>query len=290
MAGMRPSRRQPLDVLRTVFRLLTAHRRITHPYVAYALFQLYLLEVLAFIHRPPLVGFFGPLVRRMKGEIYLHYPFNFLLLDRIFHGIQIPLFLLIGCVCAGATAWAVSQINDERTIQWRAFLRRCGRIYPHLILAGLLIFLVFLGWSRLEAELIGRAAAIRSTSGVFFLIKQAVFLGMPYVRLFFSVLSMSLLGGILPIITIEETHIFKAIALNFKSLRGAWGSLFVALLIPALLFVPVILLRANLSFFQTTFAPEFRAVFLIIAFGVGLFIEMIQYTILATYYLTVKDA
>ncbi|MDE2028896.1 MAG: hypothetical protein KGJ11_10200, partial [Candidatus Omnitrophica bacterium] len=68
---------KPFSILKSVLTLLSRHPVIFYPLVISIFLQLLALEILFFAPRPPLSVFFGPLISRVWGPAYVHYPYNF---------------------------------------------------------------------------------------------------------------------------------------------------------------------------------------------------------------------
>ena len=99
----------------------------------------------------------------------------------------------------------------------------------------------------------------------------------------------ALFAFVFPIIVIDKRKILAAIGLNFKNLRGSFWYMFVVVLIPTLFYLPVLLLRSNISGIADVTIPEVRLLALIISVLVTMFIDVTIYTAITSFYLLKKE-
>jgi hypothetical protein len=140
-----------------------------------------------------------------------------------------------------------------------------------------------LAFFKFYGQLYDRALQIRSITGPFFFLKQTVIYGAPYFNMIWSVLVSTLFAYVLPVIVLEKKKFFQALFMNFKILRGGFVKTFVLVLLPSLLFIPVLLLRN--MFDVEVFWPEVAVVTLTLSIIVTTLIDALVYTTLTIRYL-----
>lgn len=283
------SHKQPISLLKSSFNTLINNPAILFPFCILAFIQILTLGIIFFAPRQPLSVFFGPIIVRLHGEIFLHYPFNFVVLTQWFQKTQIPIYILCSTYFAGCTISIIDLINRGKKVNIKTVFRKTLSSYIHLLTAGIILVAIAIGFFGLYDLLIRQALTIRSTSGIYFLIKQVIVRGAPYLKLMLSVFATSIFAFVIPIIIIEKERLFPAIALNFKSLRRSFWFVFLIIFLPMLLYVPIILLKTNRQWFESVAVPEAWGLLLMTDILVALFIEAIQYTAITTYYLLKKE-
>ncbi len=276
-------------ILRSALGTIMSHPVILFPFSIVAFVQLLLLEIIYFAPREPLRRFFEPLILRFDGEVFLHYPFNFFMMTRWFQKVQIPVYLFLSTYIIGVAIAVIRDINGDRKVCIGKLFRETLSSYVHLFIMGLLSVGLLAGFNYGYGFLVRRALQISSTSGIFFIIKQTVVLGMPYFNLLFAVLVTALFAFVLPVIVIEKKKIFGAIMQNFRLLGGSFFCLAGIVLIPSLLYLPVILLRGSKQLFGDVLPPEMWGVLLVVSVFVLLLIDALQYTAITTLYLLKKE-
>ena len=61
--------------------------------------------------------FFGPIIRKLWAETYLHYPFNFVLLPKLFQFSQIITYLFISSFAIGLVSGIIQSLNDDKKVE-----------------------------------------------------------------------------------------------------------------------------------------------------------------------------
>lgn len=286
------SGKQPLSLLRSALNTLIEKPIVLFPFSILVFIQLLILEILFFAPRFPLIKIFGPIIRNLAGEVYLHYPFNFTVLSGWFQNtyLQGALFVVINAYCIGVAVAIINELNAGRTVHISALFKKIGSSYVHLFAAGLLIVTTMFGVAHLHDLLIQRAILIRSTTGLLFILKQGVLISAPYLNLLMAIVVAALFIFVIPIIIIEKKKVFPALMLNFKTLRGNFWFTFIVLLFPALLFVPLILLRMNSTAIQQQLSPEVWIWVAVVGALLSILVDAVHYTAMTTFYLLRKEA
>ena len=86
-----------IPLLRTAVSTLIENKIILFPFSIIMFIQLFLLEIVYFSPRYPLNVFFAPLIRHFWSEKYLHFPYNFIVLPRIYQNsfVQAMIYIFI---------------------------------------------------------------------------------------------------------------------------------------------------------------------------------------------------
>lgn len=281
--------KQPIGLLKTAVNCLFQNPIILLPFFIIAFIQIIVLEILFFAPRYPLSIFFEPLITKLSGEMFLHYPLNFILLGKWFQKFQIPIYILVNSLLLGIAVCIIKDINSDKTLRAKKIFRKTLSSYVHLITVACISVALLLGLSKLYSLVVGRAMLIRSTSGIYFIIKKAVISGTPYFNLLFAIIITTLFAFVVPIIIIEKKKIFSAIVLNFKNLRRSFLLIFTVIFLSSILYIPVFLIKSSKHLFQEVFPPEVFGIMLIVSVLATLLIDAVQITAVTTYYLLEKE-
>ncbi len=281
--------KQLIPLLRESINSYIANPIILLPFITIAFIQLLVLEVIYFAPQFPLVKFFGPLIQRLEGEAFLHYPQNLIILPKWFQTAQFFVYIFISSFLIGTAIVLITNINSNKKTSFGAAARNVLPQYIHLILAAITTFIMFYIFSSVYSILIRRAFQIQSKTGIFYMIKATVIYGAPYFNLLIGVMVTVLFAFLFPIIIIEKKKIFSALILNFRSLWRSFWFLFFVVLVPTLFYVPVILLRNNLGIIINLTFEGVRMIVLILSTVVMLFIDATIYTAITTHYLLKKE-
>ncbi len=260
---------------------------ILFPYATLVFIQLFILEILYFSNRTPLDQFFAPLIRTIWKENFLHYPMNLFLLPELFQEVQIPLFVFVNSFFVAVSIGIIASLNAGKKVSLPAIYKDTFKAYVHLVIAAILASLLLVGIFKLYGLAYQRADMIRSTSGIFYIIKRIVMGGTPYFSLLGSIFVTTLFAFVAPIIVIDKKKIFSALILNFKLLFKYFWTVLGIIFVPMVVFIVVLLLRNSLP--ADLPWPEIRVVILVISILLMSTIDAIVNTAITTFYLVDKE-
>lgn len=273
--------KSPFVILKATYNTVLVHPEILFPFCIMAFIQLFVLEVLFFGLREPLVNLFAPLIQ-LEGGRFLHYPYNFLLLTKWFNQAQVPLYVFFNSFFIGTMVLIIHHINEDRPIHLRQIFKETFSVYLHLFLATALSVFLVVKLSEMYQIFI---RGFLLTSGASLMFKKIIFHGDGFVYLYISVCITTLLGFVIPIIVIEKKGVLTAIRLNFRNQLKSFWHIFILVSLPAILYIPVFLLKISWHNPNDLAAPELLGALLAGGVFLLLFIDAIQYTAITTYYL-----
>ena len=280
--------KQAFPILGGSITLLFKNPQILYPFGILAFVQLSFMEVLFFSNRWPLVKIFGPIISRLKGNIYLHYPYNYELIHHWFQSAQVFIFLFFSSLFIGKAVITIACINKGEGVGDKMPVLGLRR-YINMMFSFLLIFVMMYGVTSVYGILMRRAVQIQSVSGIYFLIKQAVLVGAPYINLLFSIILTALFAYLIPLVVLEKKNVFIAVGKNFETIWPSFAALLTVIAATSMLYVPILLIRSNQGWFSTFVSPEGWQIFVVFSVFVMLFIDAVQYTAITTCYLLTKD-
>ncbi len=281
--------KQLVPLLKEAVNSFVSNPIILFPFVTTAFIQLFVLEIIYFSPRFPLVYFFGPIIRRMEGEAYLHYPQHLFILPKWFQITQYFLFIFISSFLISVAIEIIKNINSNKKTTFPNALRAMLPQYVHVCIAAIVTFSAFFILSKLQGLIVGRALQIRSEAGIFYLIKATVIYGAPYFNILIGTFVTAVFAFVLPIIVIERKKVFQAIALNFKYLKGSFWFIFFIVLVPMLFYVPVLLLQSNLSSIASLTFEGIRLLSPASSIVVLALVDATVYTAITTHFLWKKE-
>src|ERR1035437_4824678 len=104
------------SLLNAVFNTLITNPIVLYPIFVLGFIQLLFLEIIYFTPRYPLSEFFGPIIVKTAGPVFLHYPYNYLLLSKWFHGFEVYIAIFISCIFYAAAVLIISLINSGKQV------------------------------------------------------------------------------------------------------------------------------------------------------------------------------
>ncbi len=277
----------PFSLLKTAIATLIGNKATLYPYALLFFLYMIALEVLYFIPLEPLRAFFGPIVEKLFGEIFMHYPYNMNLIPKLFQYAQIVIFVFFGAFLIPTSMQLVVQINNEDEYSLKKAFGVAARNYVYILIALIILVACLLWKIELLNLIVERASRIRSTTGMFAVIKSVILQGASYWNILMDVFVQSLFVMILPIVIVFKRKIFTAVFVNIKLLFKYWWIVFIIALIPSFLYLPVLILR-NVSAFTDVF-PEITPLLLAISAFLSVIIDAVIYTSITILCLLKKD-
>ncbi|OGX26077.1 MAG: hypothetical protein A2787_03915 [Omnitrophica WOR_2 bacterium RIFCSPHIGHO2_01_FULL_48_9] len=283
------NQKQCLGILREAVNTIVRYPCILFPFITVSFIQLLVMELFYFANRYPLVKFFGPVIENRWGEAYLHYPFNLIIVPKLFQYVQIPLYLFVGSFMVALAIYMIYQINENHVVRLKTSIRELKSRYVYIVVAALSSLAVMYVLYSLYGTLMMRAWHIKSKSGIFYSLKTFVLYGEPYVNLLIGVMATTVFAFLLPILVVEKKKFFVAFALNFKTLFHSWWSTFLIVLIPTLFYIPILLFKTNVAFVVNTSSPELWLWAVILSIPMMALIDSVIYTALTLKYLILRE-
>ncbi|MCA9404612.1 MAG: hypothetical protein KC897_12565, partial [Candidatus Omnitrophica bacterium] len=259
---------------------------IIFPYLVILFVQFLLLEILYFYPQWPLNQFFDPLVSKLESPMFMHYPLNLALLQKMYFQAYIPVYIFFSSFFVCVAIAAIKDINEDQKPNVRQIMVRMLPFYLYIIVTAVLIYAFSYLFSESFGMIESRADQIRSTAGPFFWLKQTILQGGPYFRLLLNVVAVTLFAYVFPLIAIERRNLFVALLENIKYVITAPIKTFMIVLLPTVVFAVVLLARKHVPF-EGEF-PEMRAIMIAFSILVMVIIDAVVYTSLTMFYLVRK--
>ncbi len=255
------------------FNVIFGESRIIIPFIVIALIELIGIGALFVLIQPPLVKYITPIVMRFWGQQFLHYPFNLLLLSRLFNYLQIVVAVILGTLVSGLTISNVFQYNQSGQFSYKTAFKKTFFKYLSLLIITILVFFLARVSFSFEKKVL-----------IKIMMKGQSFLGLSrqdWSMLFmvFGVIAAGFLQSLFVFthaaIMIDNknfiTAIFRNIAIVFKNLFLAC----VLVVVPLLAYVPVTLLKGNMFVLMKRITPEIVFAVLILGVFVSFFVNVL---------------
>ena len=255
------------------FDVIFGANKIVIPFIVIALLELIGIVALFIAIQPPIVKYVTPIIMRFWGKQFLHYPFSLLLISQLFNYLQIVLAIVLGTFASGLTISNVFQYSQTEQFSYKTSFKKTLFKYISLIIITILVFFLLKFAYSIEEKVL-----------IKIMMKGQDFLGLrreDWSMLFmvFGVIAAGFIQSMFVFthsaIMIDNknfiTAIFRNIAFVFKNFFAAC----VLVIVPLLVYIPVVLLKGNLFELMKRTTPEI--VFAVLIFGVliSLFINVL---------------
>ena len=240
---------------------LKNNRVIFIPFLIFAIVDLVSLFILFLAPRMPLRLALGPIIRTIWSETFLHYPANFILLQKLSFLSRLALSVLIGSLLTGMAVSIIQSIFYKRPVELKKSFLSALKIYFSLFLVTLIVTGLFYFTGKAMSFVLAKYFSRHA---------RLLFIG---ARIWFGPVSMALNFLIalfiqalfiyaIPLLIIEKMKFKKAIARSFVLLKKLFIPTILLIGLPMLLYIPIIVMEYNTVFLIEKFIPEIILVIL----------------------------
>jgi len=225
------------------------------PFVIFTLIDLFWIILLFLAPRNPFIRLFGPPIRAIFGEKFLHYPINFILLPQLVSYSRMGLAVVFSSLLSGISV----------AILYKKPLKTAFKKYSGLFLIVFIIYALFLILIKAYGFLLVKYFMAGHKSLLF--IGAKWWLGpISSVAVFiFSVILQLAFVYVIPVLIREDETFIKAV---LKGLRFSVKNLlltFLLIILPMLLYIPINILTQRAPFLIDRFFPEAVLILMIVS-------------------------
>jgi len=248
--------RRAIKAWKDTLGILQKHPKVLVPFVIAGIANGLALYLLFLAPQRPVSYVLAPPVRAFFGERFLHYPFHLFLLPKLLYYAQILVSASVGILMTGV---AIGMLKDVK-----AGLR-CGlfrnlfislKRYFGLLGIWMVIFLITFPLTRVYKVVDLNESLLGLVSYVIYLV--AIFIQFIFIYA-------------MPALIIEKRNILSSIKRGLWFLKRFFFPTLLLVMVPVLLYLPVMLLKQNLGQLVNKFFPEI----IVIVLGAGIFITLI---------------
>lgn len=271
--------------LRTVYhqiiQVLKSQLKLLVPFGIFAAVESVVLTFVYLAPRVPFRAVLGPPIRAFKGEMFLHYPVNFLLIPEVSSFMRNVLTVVLGSLLAGTAALMIRQAFWKKTVVFTASVGEASRKYFQLAAIILVIALI------LQYSYKGVGLAVMK------FVPQVQWKGP--VTIILSVLALLIVQAFfayaIAFLMLGNEQLFKAMWKSFVFCgKNIWQT-FLIVTLPFLFYVPIIILQYKTAFLIDNVFPEIVLIIAYIGIIISSLIVDLFVTMSATlYYLNNKEA
>jgi hypothetical protein len=244
-----------LAVWKPVTDIILTQPLILVPFAVLAAIDILVLLFLASSPHTPINFIMAPPIRRIWGEVYLHYPFIYELLPRLVYFTKILTGIFFGSITTAVAVVAVARMRKREVVDFKEILSQVLKNYISLILlAALLYVIVHVSMKQPQALL---ARYFHGHAKLLFVGPRLWFtLALPVIQFFLAVIFQALFVYAIPFIVLGGKKFLSAFVLGVRFFwRNALKTLF-AVTVPMILYIPVTMVRTNISIVADKFGPE----------------------------------
>ncbi len=209
------------------------------PFLIVGFIEALFLEILYFAPGFPFSRLFNPLVERLYGADYIHYPANFLVMPRLFSYAETGIYILFGVLAAAVTAFLVKAHFSDKPVTKKDAAIFFIRVFFICIILGAVFVAISMGVKRLDSFLYYKTLNVFSRHIPDEFMKAVPF-GFSLTLLLANILANTFLVLVIPFLVINRSSIITSF---FKSVYYGlryFFLIFALISIPYLLNLPLI--------------------------------------------------
>lgn len=260
------------------------------PFLIFAAVETAVLFILFLAPRAPLRVILGPIISRLWGEAYLHYPTNFILLPRLGSSARMFLAVVLSSLLTGMAVMLVNEVYHKKAAKLKAAFKAALSQYISLFAIVLIFTAVFyfamrlFGWALSKYFMAGHASLL--------FIKPNIWMG-PIAYCFNFMLALfiqSFFIYAIPILMIDKEKLIKAIFKSFLFFKKFFFATLLLVGLPMLVYIPITVLEHNSVVLIQKLFPEIILLLLLLGIAVSsLVIDLLVTISAAVLYLDFKS-
>ena len=260
------------------------------PFAVYFAIELITLAILYLAPRMPLKIIFAPPIRTFWGERFLHYPYNFLLLPKLFSLSRMFSSVVLGSLLTGMAVVIISHIYQKKHIKLGLSFKAAFKKYISLFTIVLIVTMLFFYLTKVMPWLLIKYFSAGHAKLLF--LKAQIWMG-PILLCLNYILILLLQAFFIyaiPVLLIGQEKLLKSIMKSFVLCKRMFIPTIILVGIPMLIYIPFTIVNQNIFFLINNVFPEFVLIVLIFSsFMSSLVVDALVTTSTTLLYLANKD-
>jgi|GEM_PF-659283 len=256
-------------IWKPVTSLLMSEPRVLIPFCLLAVIEIFALWFLSCSPHFPINVIMAPPIKSIWGPTYLHYPYIYELLPRMFYYAKIVIGVMIGALTSGMAVLMVYYYKKSRRIDLKEIFFAVLKRYVSLFILAIILFTCVHFVMKEPSVLLLKYFFAKHAKLLFLGPKFWFGIFLPVLQFVMAVVLQALFVYAIPYIVIKEKKFIPALVLGVGLFFKKFLKTFVAVLVPMFLYIPVTIIRANMSLIAGMFNPEAIVVVLLIGIVVG---------------------
>jgi len=245
---------------RESIRVLVKYPRLFIPFIVTATVNYAMLYLVYLMPQRPVAYVLAPPVRVFFGEKFLHYPFNLFIMPRLFYYGGILISATIGVLMIAVAIGMLKNIYLNNKSAASASLAFSFKRYFALLGIWLITFLLSFAFVKVVKHF--------HYSGIILnLLPYLAYIGVVIIQLFFIYA--------VPALIIERRNILVSLLRGFIFVKKHFISSVLLLFLPALLYLPIVMLKQHIPGLIRHFYPEIIIVVLSGEIFVSLIVDIL---------------
>jgi len=249
--------------------LLVKEPRVLVPFCLLAIVETFALWFLSCSPHFPINFIMAPPIMSIWGPTYLHYPYLYELLPRMFYYAKIVIGVMVGALTSGMAVLVVYYFKKNRRVDLKEIFFKVLKRYVSLFLLAIILFSCVHFVMKEPSVLLLKYFFAKHAKLLFLGPKFWFAIFLPALQFMMAVILQSLFVYSIPYIVIKEKKFLAALISGIVLFFKKFLVTFMAVLVPMFLYIPVTMIRGNMGLIADIFSPESIVVVLFIGIIVG---------------------
>jgi len=262
------------------------HPRILIPFLIFACIESLALFFLFLAPRMPFKALLGPPIRTFRGEAFLHYPYNFLLLPELASFSKMFLSVLLSSLLTAMAIFMALDIANKKSLNLAGSLKAAFKKYFSFLTVFFIVTVLFYTLIKvIDGGLLRLLVYLASGHRKLLFLTSRAWVNTLVIIINFiiAVFIQALFIYALPIMVIEKAKVLKSIIRSFVFFRKFFFSTLLLVGIPMLIYIPIVILNQNANFLMDNLFPEIVLIVLFIGIFLSSLVIDSMITISTTY-------
>ena len=256
-----PSQETSLSVIKKVYnhtlKSFKNNPALIIPFLIFAIFEFSALIFIYFSPRAPLVSIFGPPIRTFWGEVFLHYPTNFLLLPKLASLSRLVLTLSLSSLLTGMVMFIILDIQHKKEVKLGLVFKSALQKYISLFTIVLIFILLFQVFVKITT--IGLTGYFMAGHSRLLFFGPGIWLGpiLALMHFIFAIFIQAAFIYAIPALIIGQEKLIQSIGKSFLLFKKLFIPTLILVGLPMLIYIPIMVLSYNTDFLIDKLFPEF---------------------------------
>ncbi len=263
--------------------VLASNPVLLTPFIVTALLEGLAMLFIYYMPREPLKHIFNPIIQKVFGETFVHYPGSMLLFSRLLFYARMAIFVFAGAFLAGVAINMFRSAKDGRPIRIEQAFKNAAGKYASFMGYGLIAFVLVTAIKHVDMFLLKKI--FRLFFGYMPGVTSEWFNLFAQIFLFFTViLAQCFIISTLPVITLKHRRLFAALGVSVRHGLRNFFTMFGLIFLPYLIYLPLTLARSTpLRLVEVTF-PEINIVIAVVDTVAAVFIDCFIFLSVAAFF------
>jgi hypothetical protein len=267
------------------FKLYTSSIRLTlqdlkdmpvlyKPFLYLAVIELIGLVLFYFSAQYPFKIIFAPFIKSFYGEAVLHYPYDLVILPKVFRLWQVSAGIIFGSLLAGITISMYNQQAKNMAVRFNNNFKIAFRRYSSLFVYTAAVFILIYGVDHYSKSLI--STLLLENKGYFLKMGQLKWgIILQLGNFLFNVLVKAAFIYVPIIIVIEDQGFWQSAVISLKTFSKYTMPSLIVVFVPILFYLGIETSRAFIPQLVITFFPEVSFWIVLLGIIAGFFVNVI---------------